>query len=110
MVKKSERSLGGWAFIIGTVLALLFGLIGLTDSISWLLVILGLIIGILNITHNETQQFLISGTVLVIVSSFGIDAMNIIPVLGNVLQAMLLLFVPATIIVALKAVFIIAKE
>ncbi|MBU1111512.1 MAG: hypothetical protein ABIB43_01830 [archaeon] len=110
MVKKNNKSFGAWAFIFGTVLALLFGLLGWTGSISWLLVILGLLIGLLNIAEKETQAFLVAGTVLVIVSSFGMNAMKIIPILGNVLGAILYLFVPATIIVALKSVFTLAKE
>lgn len=96
--------------MVGTLLALLFGLIGVTETVSWLLVVLGLVIGLLNITDKETQPFLMAGTVLVIVSALGIEAMKVIPVFGNVLNAMLLLFIPATIIVALKSVFQIAKE
>ncbi|MFH1770281.1 MAG: hypothetical protein ABH828_01870 [archaeon] len=110
MAKKSKRSFGSWTFLIGTLLALLFGLIGVTETVSWLLVVLGLVIGLLNITDKETQSFLMAGAILVIVSALGMDAMKVIPVLGNVLNAMLLLFIPATIIVALKSVFQIAKE
>ncbi|MBC8500953.1 MAG: hypothetical protein H8D38_04270 [DPANN group archaeon] len=108
--RKNTRSFGSWAFLIGFVLALLFGIIGVTDVIAWLLVVLGLVVGFLNITEKEIQPFLFGGTVLVIVSALGAESMAIIPVVGNVLNAILLLFIPATVIVALKSTFQLAKD
>jgi len=107
---KKENTIGGWAFLLGFVLSILFGLIGLTDTVAWILIVLGLIVGFLNISDKETNSFLMAGTVLVIVSSLGADAMLKLPVVSNVLNAVLMLFIPATIIVALKSVFYLAKE
>ncbi|MBU1201878.1 MAG: hypothetical protein KJ583_07625 [Nanoarchaeota archaeon] len=110
MAKTSKKTFGSWAFLIGFVLALVFGVIGVTQVIAWVLVVLGLVVGFLNIADDETQQFLMSGAVLVIVSYMGSQAMSIIPLLANVLIAMMLLFIPATVIVAIKSVFALAKN
>ena len=61
------NSIGGWAFLIDVLLALVFAFFGRFADWAWLLVILGLIIGFLNITERETQRFLMAGTVLVII-------------------------------------------
>jgi len=105
-----NKGFGGWAFLIGFLIALIFGIIGVTSVIAWLLVILGLVVGFLNVTDKESKDFLMSGAVLVIVSALGTGAMSVIPVLGNILNAMLLLFIPATIIVAIRNVFHMAKN
>ncbi|MBC8494807.1 hypothetical protein H8D36_01505 [archaeon] len=105
-----NRTFGSWAFLVGFILALIFGAFGAVDVLAWLLVVLGLVVGFLNITDKETKPFLLAGTVLVIVSALGANAMSVIPVVGSILNAILALFIPATIIVALKSVFQLAKE
>jgi hypothetical protein len=116
MRSNSAHRLGGWAFVVGFVLALLLGL-GYTgayqETMLWVVFLLGIVVGLLNITHDETGAFLTSGTVLVLVSFLGVqvgvfDA--IAPVIGNVLRGVLTLFVPATLIVALKSVFVLARR
>ncbi|MBU0666178.1 MAG: hypothetical protein ABIC91_08855 [Nanoarchaeota archaeon] len=112
MVKKKtcKKCSGKWAFVTGFILALVFGLFGIQNSVAWLLVILGLIVGFLNITEKETHAFLIESAILVVVSALGSDVMNVIPIIGNILDAILMLFVPATIMAALKSVFDFAKD
>ncbi len=106
---------GSWAFLVGLVLAVLLGL-GLTGpyQATMLLVVflLGIVVGLLNIAHDETSAFLTGGTVLTLVSFLGVQAGifdAVVPVIGNILRGILTLFVPATIIVALKSVFTLAK-
>jgi len=108
---KARSTLGSWAFLIGVIIAVILGFLGSIDAtIGWILVILGLIVGILNIAEKEVQNFLMAGTVLVIVSSFGASVLSVVPQLEGVLNAFLFMFVPATIIVALKHVFSLAKN
>jgi len=117
MVKKSKQSqIGAWAFLIGIVVAVTLGVfsaqvtLGTKNIVLWTLVLLGIILGLLNITNKESKNFLLAALALVIVSYFGGTVLNIIPVLGSVLSSLLLLFVPTTIIVALKLVFEMAKD
>ena len=106
MPKKKGSLLGAWAFLIGVILAIIFGFITVIAWLPWVLVIIGIIVGLLNITDVETQPFLLAGTVLVIVSYFGGMIFGPITFLGNILDNLLMLFVPATIIVALKSVLV----
>jgi len=126
-LKSKENSLGAWAFLIGVILAIIIGITSSTlisiptlttysSSIYAILAILGIIVGFMNVTSKDSQTFLIAGAVLVIVSKMGMESVtgSLIGIgVGNVVTsvfgALLALFVPATIIVALKTVFGIAK-
>ena len=124
MVKSKENLIGAWSFLIGVILAVALGLFqpqlatlsGAINIFYLVLVILGVVVGFLNVGDKDSNTFLIASLALVIVSSLGNDALifisNISPILNylsNVLTSLLVLFIPATIIVALKAVFAIAK-
>ncbi len=112
MVRAETGSLiGSWAFLIGIILAIILGAFGqLSSGILVALVIIGIIVGLLNIADREATPFLLSGAVLVIVAYYGREIMSVIPLLANILDALLALFVPATIIVAIKNVFTIARS
>jgi uncharacterized membrane protein len=111
MPKKEGSRIGGWAFLIGVILAAILGAFGTVDkTMAIILVVLGLIVGLLNVTGKEIMPFLLAGTVLVIVSALGGGVLSNIIWLKNILDAILVLFVPATIIVALKTVFTIARR
>jgi hypothetical protein len=125
VIRSKENSLGAWAFLFGVVLAIVAGLStslfkvpiisGYTGYVYSILAILGIIIGFVNVNSKDTQTFLIAGAVLVIVSRFGMDSVSgSFTSIGledsvSVFAALLALFVPATIIVALKSVFSITK-
>ena len=82
-----------------------------------ILVILGLIVGAsINTAGRDSQTFLITGAIIVIVSRFGMESVissligiGIGDVVSSAFAALLALFIPATIIVALKTVFGLAK-
>jgi len=126
MLKSSENTIGAWAFLIGVVLAILIGLSTTLLPIPALttyskhiyaaLVFLGILVGFVNTTGRDSQTFLIAGAVLVIVSRFGMDSVSgsvigidLRDAVTSVFSALLVLFAPATIIVALKTVFSIAR-
>jgi len=109
--KKGGSALGSWAFLIGVILALIFGLVGnLSPGVTYVLVVLGIVIGLLNIAGSEVHPFLLSGAVLVIVSTLGQGVVQMVPIFYVTLQALTMLFVPATIVVALKHVFVLAHK
>lgn len=103
--------IGHWAFIVGILLAIIAGLIPQlqTATVTWILIILGLVIGLLNITAKETTEFLVAVIALMIVGSAGA-----IPVLGGIILAILAnvvaLSAPAALIVALKAIYGLAAD
>ena len=121
MVKKSNKNksqikIGAWAFLIGIVVAVTLGVFSAQvtsatkTNVLWVLILLGIVIGLLNITNKESKNFLLAALALVIVSYFGGTILKIIPIIGSVLGSLLVLFVPTTIIVALKLVFEMAKD
>jgi len=118
MAKGKENMIGAWAFLIGVVLAVIIGLFaaqlssGTSKWITILLLVLGLLVGLLNVGTKDATTFLLAGAVLVIVSSMGASALMVdgLPQIQSILEALMKLFVPATIIVALKAVFVIGRD
>lgn len=127
VIKAKENSVGAWAFLIGVILAIVIGiatklisipaLILYSPQIYAILVILGLVVGFsINVTGKNSQTFLITGAVLVVVSKFGMESVTgsligigIGDMVSSTFAALLVLFVPATIVVAIKTVFGLAK-
>jgi len=127
VIKSTENSVGAWAFLIGVILAVLIGLsttilsipviTRLSAQIYGILVLLGLVIGFVNVPPGkDSQTFLWAGTALVVISRFGMEGVrgSVIGIgvgdaVSAVFGALLALFVPATIVVALKTVFSISK-
>ena len=108
---KRGNLLGSWAFLIGVVLAFILGILGTNDPMYVsILVFIGLIIGLLNIADEEVHPFLMSGAVLIIASALGRDAISDVMWVSNILKSLLAIFVPATVIVAIKNVFSLAKR
>jgi len=102
--------ISSWAFLLGVILAIIIGFIGSNQALMYTLIIIGLIVGLFNIADREVEHFLLSGAVLIIASAFGGAIVAEIPYLGQVFDALLLVFVPATIIVAIKNVFTLSKN
>jgi len=118
-----ENFVGAWAFLIGVIIAIAIGisttlfsipiLVKYSSAIYAILVILGIVAGFsINTSRKDSQTFLLSGVVLVIVSKFGMESVvgsligiGIGDIVTSIFAALLVLFVPATIIVALKTVF-----
>lgn len=121
MVKSRDNLLGAYAFLVGVIFAVAMGIIqkfiGSTYSnVPYaFLMVLGIIIGFLNWTDRDSTTFLFASLSLVIVSGFGQNALiyvSNIPILSSltsILAALLVMFVPATIIVALKTLFNVAR-
>ena len=103
--------IGSWAFLIGVLLALVLGLLGqLNQTWTIVLVAIGLIVGLLNIADEEATPFLMSGLALIIAAAFGKGVIDEVGYIGNIMQALLTVFVPATIVVAIRNVFSLARN
>lgn len=85
-----QNKVGSVAFLVSIVLAVILGLIGMANGM-WLsiLVVLGLIVGLVNISGSEASSFLVSGAVLIVASVFGSNVIGAIPAVGNVLDAVM---------------------
>jgi len=100
-----STTIGKWAFILGIVIAVIAGLFYQPDWAIWVLAILGIIVGFLNVTAEETRGFLLAAIALTLSAT----ALNTIPIVGTAFELVLpfvIAFVAgATIVVALKELF-----
>ena len=103
-----DAMIGKWAFIIGLAIAIIAGFVVL-PYVTLILVVLGLIVGVLNITDKETKDFLIAAIALTV----GATSLNALPAIGAIattIMANIVAFVvPAALLVALKSVYSLAK-
>ena len=119
MIRSRENLIGARAFLVGIILAIIIGSIkAFTDNVISptvlsILAILGLVVGLF-VAERDTKTFLLAGVSLVIVSFAGIQGLvldaaisgiAIGNIVSSVLGSLLVLFVPATIVVAIKMVF-----
>ena len=116
-----EEKMGDYAFIIGVVVAVVLGIAspalgGATTWLTSLLILAGLVIGFLNVTGKETKEFLMVSLALVITAFAGnasgtLGSVQVLgPYLQGILNSILAVVVPATIVVALKDIWGLTKE
>jgi len=111
MAKSDGKAmLGRWAFLIGVVLAVIFGFFTAGSWLAWVLVVLGLIVGLVNISDKEVGHFLTAGTVMVLMGYFGGQTLSSVMYLSGIFTNILTLFVQATIVVAVKSVLALARD
>lgn len=109
-----KQQIGPWSFVAGLILALIFAFV---TPASWSVLVLGLIgvaVGLLNITDKEIQGFLIAAVAFVvsatslvtIFSQLGLGAKYVSQFLINVTNLM----APAAAVVAIIALYKLAKD
>jgi hypothetical protein len=118
-VPEDIQTIGIYAFIVGVILAIIAGLAGgavaeYIGAITLILVILGLIVGFLNVKDKMVFNFLIAAIALMVVGSANLTTIDtIITPLGTILQAIInfitIFVAPAALVVALKAIYGLAK-
>jgi hypothetical protein len=113
MAKESNviQKIGSWAFLIGVIIAIIAGFWKLNTIMTAVLIILGLIVGFLNVTGKETTPFLLATVALVIVTYFGGNVLApVSDTLQQILNAIIVFVIPSTIVVALKAIYALASD
>ena len=116
-------NIGEWAFLLGVIIAIIVGALAVfvpsmigpaaADWVIVVLVILGIIIGFLNIKDKETTVFLVAAIALAI-SWQAFSKLNVLinplgSLIGQILMYIAIFVAPAAIIVALKAVINLAR-
>ena len=116
-----EKQIGNYSFIIGVIIAVVLGLAAskLGDAAVWLwslLIVLGLVVGFLNVSGKETKDFLLVTVSLVIVAFAGgsqIEKWQNVQLIGQYLSgifnSILAFVIPASVVVGLKEVWELAK-
>lgn len=109
----NQAHIGRWSFVIGLIISILLGFITLTYA-SIILVILGLIVGFMNVTEKEAMKFLMAVVTLIIVGVAGLQAFAVWGNLYSWIQEVLTSFITfvsaAGVVVAIKMLFETAKE
>ena len=117
--KKTMNIVGKWAFFIAVILAVIVG--GLSGLMKWdipawmfvFAVIVGLAIGLLNISEKEATGFLVALTFLALIGVGGF-IQKFPDMLGTVIKTMasmlLAVLLPAGFIVGIKEVFVKARK
>jgi hypothetical protein len=103
---------GFLAFIIGLVLAVIGGFLSAQNTaIVVILVLLGLIIGLLNISAKEIILFLVATIALIVAGGVfaPLTLMNIGKYLDHILGYVATLMAPAAVVVAIKALWAVGK-
>jgi len=104
-------TIGHWIFLLGIFLAIVLGVIypGKTIVAS-ILVLLGILVGLLNITSDEVHGFLIAAVALIVSAK----SFELLPLIGTAVESIMkyiVIFVaPAATIVALIAVWKLANK
>jgi len=116
----ASQKVGGWAFILGVVIAIVAGFAATyvalySGYVLLVLVVLGLIVGFLNVKDKQVVNFLIAAIALMAVGTANLVSINMaIPTLGTLVQGIIqnvaAFVAPAALVVALKEVYNIAAE
>ncbi|HGJ65036.1 TPA: hypothetical protein ENS27_06550 [bacterium] len=123
-IRARENIIGAWAFLVGVILAVLLGVtgnltkVGANPSFIVALMVIGIIMGYF-VAEKDSNTFLLAVVSVVIVCFVGIQGQIISAAIGGfeiqrmltaILSAFIYLFLPATIIVAIKTVFSISRS
>ncbi len=104
--------IGEWAFLIGVIIAILVGLFKgatATGTTATILVVLGVLVGLINITEKQTTGYLVSAIALLIAGSAGLGTLPFGTQISAMLGNIVLFVAPAAVIVALKTVVTLGK-
>jgi ATP synthase protein I len=98
-------TVGKWAFIVGLVIAVIAGLLFQAVWVVWVLALLGVVVGLLNISTEETERFLLAAIAFLLSAT----ALGVIPLIGglidNILAYVAAFVAGATVVVALVTLF-----
>jgi hypothetical protein len=109
-----QETIGRMAFLLGLVISVIAGFIQLGSMALGVLVILGIIVGFLNVTGKEVEKFLMGTIALILVGTVGLNLAAVIGaaagVVNGIVQAFVSFVAGAALIVALKEVYAVTKN
>jgi hypothetical protein len=104
------EKIGRYAFIAGLIISVIAGFMAIGDMGIAALVVLGVIVGILNVTGKEVQPFLLGTVALMLVGSALSMVLATFPPVPGILSAFVAFVAGAALIVALKEVYAITSS
>ena len=106
------EKIGEWLFLVGVIIAILAGIVAPSSEIvATVLVILGVVVGLLNITEKEATNFLIAAIALILTGSVSFTVLGSIgSVITDIVKYISVFVMPAALIVALKSIYQLASK
>ncbi len=109
-----DATVGKWAFILGIILAVLVGFIAVPYT-ALILMVLGLIVGFMNVESNETHDYLVAAIALLVIGIGGVQAMSTLGVtvydwVQSIMSNFIAFVGASALIVAIKAIIRLGKE
>lgn len=116
-MKKFKNKIGVWSFIAGLVIAVIVSIVGAANAPVWaflLVALLGVVVGVLNITDEESKGYLIASiaflmsfqTLASVISALAFNWVGI----STFFELMSVFVAPGAAIVAVKALYALAKD
>lgn len=108
--------IGKWSFIAGILLAILIGALGFmladyVSSVSVILILLGIVVGFLNVTSKQVYDFLVAAIALLLAGAAGLETLPMVgEYLGPILSYIAAFVAPAAVIVSLKAIYEVGRK
>ena len=116
----ANEKAGEYAFLVGVVVAVLAAVATWAKAldatvggwVSALLVVLGIVVGLLNITEKESQPFLLAAVALLVAgtASFAAIPQGIGAFLDQIVRNLSVLVAPAAVILAVKSTWAMASR
>lgn len=101
------QKFGAFSFLAGILIAIIFGIIPSFRNLTWVaivLMILGVLVGLLNVEDKNISLFLLAAIALVAMST----SLNALPVIGDLLRSIIVNLVqfvgPAALVVSIVAI------
>ena len=108
------KHLGEYAFLVGVLIAVVAGI--WPDAIAQtplILAVLGLIVGFLNVEPKEIHSFLLASVALLLAGSANLSTItlwNLGSNLTSILGYVSLFVAPATVVIALRVIWVLARD
>lgn len=101
--------IGSIAFLAGLIIAVIGAFINV-DWFPWVLAVLGLVVGFLNVSGGESRRFLIAA-IAFMMAAYSLDSLPMVgEQIGNIMHNIGYFVGSATLLVAIKALFDIGKD
>ncbi|MCX6760019.1 MAG: hypothetical protein NTW46_01600 [Candidatus Nealsonbacteria bacterium] len=104
------KVIGRWAFILGLIICVLAGLGGRVPMLLTILFVLGLVVGLLNVTEKESTSFLVAVVALLLIGVAGLQLGQLTSVVASILNNLIVFTSAAGLVVAIKQVVVIAEK
>lgn len=107
-------NVGKWAFIIGIILAIVAGFFAV-PYLTFILLVLGLVVGFLNIGHKNAHDYLVAAIALLLIGIASVQSLSVLNIaLADWVQTVLANFIAfvaaSALVVAIKAVVKLGQE